>query len=93
MISSLTYITMDRIIEENIQQNIATEQLIELHEDKIITSKQRLLIESVLDISYKITSTQLRVLYLHTNQGVFSFNINSDPDHFISEYEKLKRKI
>ena len=93
MISSLTYITMNRVINDNIQQNIATEHVIELHEDKIITAKHRLLVKSVLDISYKSTSTQSGVLYLHTNQGVFSFNIKSNPTYFISEYQKLRRKI
>lgn len=89
MLSSLSYIEVEREIKCNEQQFIQKKYYLELYEDTIKSNKKTFRIENVYDISYKSSSNMLGVLYLHTNQGLFSFQVDMSPDHFIREYKKL----
>ena len=89
LLSSITYIEVVREIRDNEQQYIQTIHNLELFGDHIKSNTKTFMIDHVHDISYKSSSNQLGVLYLHTNQGLFSFQINMCPDHFIKEYRKL----
>jgi hypothetical protein len=91
IISRQTYIVMDRVIEKNQQINSATRQDLYLYEDYIETFDKQFLLTNVLDISYKSGSSSFGVLYLHTNQGLFSYQLDTDPTDFIKKYCELKR--
>ncbi|WP_078546475.1 hypothetical protein [Litchfieldia alkalitelluris] len=90
LITTQVYIKMNRVIEENQQKNIAHQQVIELYEDRISTNENSFLLSEVLDISYKSSSTNFGTLYLHTNQGLFPYHIETEPGTFLVEFKKLK---
>lgn len=90
IISAIPYITVNRTIEWNEQKYIKTEHNILLYEDKISTSSHQFNHETVFDISYRAFSEPFGILYLHTNQGVFAYEVNTDPYSFM---EKVKHFI
>lgn len=89
-ITSQPYIQVLRTIEWNKQYTIEQQQQLDLYEDKIITGDHQFALQDVLDISYRTLSVDSGLLYLHTNQGVFTYNVHSNPNHFIETYKKLK---
>jgi hypothetical protein len=91
LIASQCYITVTRSIEWNKQHYITNEQFLHLYEDKIVTTTNEFLIEDVLDMSYRPSSTEFGFLYLHTVQGVFPFRIKTKPYYFIDLYRDLKQ--
>ncbi|MFC4322845.1 hypothetical protein [Litchfieldia salsa] len=92
-ISKQTYIVMERYIEKNRQINKENREVIYLYENMIKTVNKQFALTNVLDISYKSSSTNFGVLYLHTNQGLFSYQLDSDPTDFIKKYNELKRSF
>ncbi|MRH41841.1 hypothetical protein GH741_04035 [Aquibacillus halophilus] len=90
-IYSQPYLIVNREIINNEQIYLQSEKYIFLFVDQIITSKDKFNIEEVLDLSYKLLSTNYCLLYLHTNQGIFTYKVESPPDKFIEEFVKLKR--
>ncbi|MDA7027892.1 hypothetical protein PJ311_15050 [Bacillus sp. CLL-7-23] len=88
-ISMISYYKVERTIDLNQQQYQKKQYGLYLYQDIIITATHRFQLEHVTDISYRPLSTT-GLLYLHTNQGVYPYEICSDPEHFIQEYQKLK---
>lgn len=91
LIASQSYITVTRSIKWNKQHFITKEQFLHLYKDKIVTTTDQFLIEEVLDISYRSSSTEFGFLYLHTVKGLFPFRINTQPYYFINLYKDLKQ--
>ncbi len=91
IISSQEFIMMERIIECNQQLNIEKVKHIHLYENYIQTTNKEFIIEDVLDISFKSSSTDYGILYLHTTQGLFPFHVKTDPTHFIQQFVRLKQ--
>ncbi|WOV88494.1 hypothetical protein QWT69_05090 [Sporosarcina oncorhynchi] len=89
-ISSLTYFTIERSIEWFQQKQKQTECTIYLHSEWVTTSNHSFTLQAVLDMSYKPFSDGSGLFYLHTNQGVFTYGVNTDPHHFINAYRRLK---
>lgn len=89
-ISSLTYFTIERSIEWFQQKQEQKECNIYLQTDWVKTSDHSFKIQAVLDMSYKPFSNGSGLFYLHTNQGVFTYGVNTDPNHFIDAYRRLK---
>lgn len=92
IISTISYFQIKRIIKLNQQKYIKTEHHITLYKNNILTSTNQFNLKNVYDISYKSFSGRTGLLYLHTNQGVFTYEVDSDPSCFINEYKKLKYK-
>lgn len=92
IIISQPYIKVLRSIENNKQLSIEKEEYLHLCEDKIITDSNVFYLKNVHDISYKILSNSTGFLYLHTNQGVFSFNVFTKAHDFIDTYRNLKER-
>lgn len=89
-ISSLTYFTIERSIEWFQQKQKQTERNIFLHTEWVTTSDHSFTLQAVLDMSYKPFSDGSGLFYLHTNQGVFTYGVNTDPNQFINAYRRLK---
>ncbi|MCR2823598.1 hypothetical protein [Lederbergia panacisoli] len=85
IIASITYIKVKRTIEFNQQKYTKTEHSIDLYKNKISTSNHQFKNENVFDVTYKGFSDNFGFLYLHTNQGVFAFEVNTDPYHFVEK--------
>ncbi|WP_077617174.1 hypothetical protein [Bacillus sinesaloumensis] len=86
IIASQPYIVIQRKIEWNEQKYIETHHQLRLFEDRILSSVNEFHLDSVLDVSFRSS-----FLYLHTNQGVFSYNIKEEPLDFINAFKELKQ--
>ncbi|MEK3890267.1 hypothetical protein [Bacillus sp. FSL K6-3431] len=93
IISTISYIKIRRTIELNQQKYIKTEYCISLYENKITTSSNQFKLESVFDVSYRPFSDKFGFLYLHTSQGVFAFEISSDPYYFMEKVRQLIKRM
>ncbi|TYR81518.1 hypothetical protein FZC66_06670 [Priestia megaterium] len=90
IISTISYTRITRKIKFHQQHYIKTEHDLHLFQDRIQTANKAFVLDHVLDISYKPFSLKSGLLYLHTNQGVFTYEVMTDPYSFIEEYKKLK---
>ncbi|WP_203247175.1 hypothetical protein [Sporosarcina beigongshangi] len=90
-ICTITYHLVERIAGWYDQTTNRTAHYIHLYADSISTTKNSFKLEHVLDMSYKPFSGGAGLFYLHTNQGVFMFEIDTDPTSFIQAYRKLRQ--
>jgi hypothetical protein len=90
IISSQPYTKTIRKIKENKLFYIEEHYTLTLYEEKLITAFQHFSLENIYDISYKPLSSKYGFLYLHTHKGCFSFQVKSDPSHFIEAFKTLK---
>ncbi|MCC3355461.1 hypothetical protein [Bacillus sp. REN16] len=85
-ITSHPYIVILRKIEWNEQKYIETQHQLRLFEDRILSSANEFQLDNVYDVSHRTS-----FLYLHTNQGVFSYQIKEDPIKFMNAFKGLKQ--
>lgn len=87
----IIYTEVERKIDYYYQlQKIATHHELTVTPKLVTTARAEFTLEQVLDVSYKPFSSEAGILYLHTNQGVFPFNIHSNPSHFIETFKSFK---
>lgn len=89
-ISTLTYVLIERKMGWYAQTTNRTVHHIHLYPTVISTESNKFKLEHVHDLSYKPFSGGTGLFYLHTNQGVFTFEVESNPSGFIAEYRKLR---
>ncbi|KAA0964987.1 hypothetical protein FQ087_01305 [Sporosarcina sp. ANT_H38] len=89
-VSTLTYISVERIMGWFDQKTLRTVHTIHLYADSISTSNNTFRLEHVYDMSYKPFSSGTGFFYLHTTQGVFTFEVDSDPTNFIRIYKDIR---
>lgn len=89
-ISTLTYFTIERSIEWFQQKQEQQANSMTLHVEMVTTSERTFSLETVLDMSYRPFSNGTGLFYLHTNQGVFTYGVQTDPEEFMSAYRRLK---
>lgn len=89
-ISSLTYFTTERSIEWFQQKQKQTARTLCLYKDSITSKDHIFLIDHVHDVSYRPFSNGTGLFYLHTNRGVFTFEVETPPDEFIKCYKQIK---
>ena len=77
----LRIILVERIAGWYDQTTNRTTHYIHLYADSISTTKNRFKLEHVLDMSYKPFSGGAGLFYLHTNQGVFMYEVDADPTY------------
>ncbi|MFZ3590061.1 3-isopropylmalate dehydratase [Bacillus sp. DJP31] len=87
---SQPYLRIERKIQACQQLHIENIEYINLYADRIITPSHTFQLNDVHDVSYKPFSTENGLLYLHTNQGVFTYYIEMTPSLFIDLYQSLK---
>ncbi|MBM7649868.1 hypothetical protein JOC78_002852 [Bacillus ectoiniformans] len=90
IISSQSYVRVHREVKDEQQHYIEIIEELMLYRDKIITGSHQFFLKDVLDMSYKPLSQNGGFLYLHTIQGVFSYNVKFAPDDFIEQYKMLR---
>ena len=89
----MIYIEIERQIDFYFQMQQIEKQLeIEMTIEGIRTAEKSFELQHVHDISYKPFSFGAGMLYLHTNQGVFSFNVQENPEIFIEGFRSLKKQ-
>lgn len=85
------YIEIERQIDFYFQMKQIEKQFeLQLTMDGIITERHRFKLQHVYDVSHKPFSFGGGLLYLHTNQGVFPFQIQENPSTFIQGFKSLK---
>ncbi len=89
-ISVVPYTVIERVIEDFEQKYNEHHYRLTLYSNRIVTATYTFSLEHVFDISCKSFSGKYAILYLHTHQGVWPFNIQTDPTHFIKQYKKLR---
>ena len=71
----------------NFQQvNIEHERVISLFEGKVVTQHRVFPMNIITDISFRTIANEGGFLYLHTLRGVYSYQVKSSPEAFISAY-------
>ena len=90
VVHTITYIAVERTISWYEQLHHQTIHIITLYTDTIATAKNTFKLDHVHDISYRPFSGGTGLFYLHTNQGVFTYEVNTDPKEFIRAYKKLR---
>ncbi|KGX89742.1 hypothetical protein N781_16105 [Pontibacillus halophilus JSM 076056 = DSM 19796] len=90
MIASQPYVRVERKIENAKQLYSEVEESIELHEGCVKFEQKQFHIQHVYDLSVKRMAGRFFTLYVHTNQGVFTFNVHRNPDEFIEAFKQLK---
>jgi len=87
----IIYAEVERKIDLYYQmQKITTHHELTVSPKAVTSAKAEFTLNQVLDISYKPFSSEAGILYLHTNQGVFPFNIHSNPQSFINAFRSFK---
>jgi hypothetical protein len=87
---SQPYVKVIRKIENNQQLHIRTLAHIHLFKDRIETESKTFSLTNVFDMSFKSFSSNTGFLYLHTNQGVFTFTVESNPNLLIQLFKNIK---
>lgn len=88
-VSTISYSRTEKYIENFAQKNSRHVYTLSLYAYKIETATHTFQLEHILDISYKPFSGNAGLLYLHTNQGVFTFLIDTNPREFINAAKDL----
>ena len=89
--AAITYTEIERKIDLYYQmQKITSYHELTVTPSKVATARKEFTLEQVLDVSYKPFSTEAGILYLHTHQGVFPFNIHTNPQTFIDAFKSFK---
>ncbi|MEK4520852.1 MULTISPECIES: hypothetical protein [unclassified Psychrobacillus] len=88
---TIIYIEVKREIDFYFQmQHIESSFTLQMDGMAIVSAQHQFKFQNVHDISYKPFSYGAGILYLHTNQGVFSYNIKENPAYFIEAFKTLK---
>jgi hypothetical protein len=90
-IATHPYYKIDREISHSGQQVVNHDRIMYLYLTKVMTEYREFLIEDVYDMSYRRIGEEEGILYLHTKQGLFPYNVRTDPTGFIKEFKKLAR--
>ncbi|ARK22378.1 hypothetical protein [Sporosarcina ureae] len=90
LILSLSYISVQRVVDRVEQTTQKTYHSICLFQDRITTSSRTFLLKHVFDLSYRPFSGHTGLFYLHTNEGVFTFEIEEEPEYFISLFKQIQ---
>ncbi len=77
-------------IEQTVSVTIGT---LSLFEHEIVTLHHAFPIGTVHDCSYKPFSDGSCLFYLHTEQGVRTFHVNTDPAAFLTAYRRLRGDV
>jgi len=89
--ATIIYTEVERKIDFYYQmQKIVTQHELTVTPKAVTTTRNEFTLNQVLDVSYKPFSSEAGILYLHTNQGVFPFNIHSNPQFFIDAFRSFK---
>ncbi|CAI9390377.1 hypothetical protein BACSP_02805 [Bacillus sp. T2.9-1] len=83
-IFSLSYFVITRKIDLHIQIEEEEKTLI-LWSDRVTSEKHTFPLNAIHDISFKPSPNRYKILYLHTNRGVFSFVVKDNPEEMIRQ--------
>ncbi|WP_026690785.1 hypothetical protein [Alteribacter aurantiacus] len=87
-----TYYKTQKITNSIEQKTIEEKRMITMDKEKITTRHREFLFKNVFDVSFRSLQGEEGLLYLHTNQGVYSYMVKSDPSEFIAAFKELDKE-
>jgi hypothetical protein len=84
------YYKIERSMSPSGPTRVVDHRRLRLYATKITTRHREFPLHEVYDMSYRRIGPEEGLLYLHTRQGVYPFQVNADPSAFI---EAFKRQI
>ncbi|UII57615.1 hypothetical protein LS684_09385 [Cytobacillus spongiae] len=90
-IAKQVYIEVERGISGNQQYYIDQEHELILYQDRLESSNDTFYLQDVFDLSYRSLSQQIGFFYIHSNRGVYSFQVKKNPARFIESFKDVKR--
>ncbi|NGZ76762.1 hypothetical protein [Saccharibacillus alkalitolerans] len=88
-VASQPYYQVQREVREGQQRRSVSDRQIDLYHDRVTTHSREFPLGHVFDMSYRRMSGEIGMLYLHTNLGVFSYTVNTDPRPFIDRFKAM----
>jgi len=73
------------------QKFIEEERNMYLYMDKIVTKHHEFPLNNIYDLSFKPFGKAGGILYIHTNNGVFTYNVDSDATEFINTFKQFQQ--
>ncbi|MCP8617544.1 hypothetical protein [Salirhabdus salicampi] len=92
-IAKQVYIEVERGIASNQQYYQDQEHELILYNDRMESSKETFYLQDVLDLSYRSLNHNFGLFYIHSNRGVFSFQVKMKPASFIEYFKKVKTNL
>lgn len=92
VLATIQYTIVERFIQDFKQCTKEARYSLSLSKMEITSNAHRFSLDHLYDLSYKPFTNGQGFLYLHTNQGVFSFVVSSNPETFIRAYQMISSK-
>ncbi|RAV22967.1 hypothetical protein [Paenibacillus contaminans] len=83
------YYKVERVVTGLEQKTVVHDREMVLYPDKVVTKRREFLVADVFDMSYRKLGADGGILYLHTKQGVYAYNVKEEPSPFIEAYRRL----
>lgn len=93
LLAKQSYIKVTRSVSLSGQRNEEEERFIFLYEDKIQTKYREFPLTTVLDLTYRLLAKESCILYIHTTQGVFSYQVRTSPSNFIEACKQQLKQV
>jgi len=91
IIERAPYYKVERAIIDGEQRVMTEERWLLLFVDRLHTKHRQFELKDVYDISFRMIAAGSGMLYLHTKQGVYSYNVKESPEPFIQAFKGLKQ--
>lgn len=89
-LATLIYYKVHREIDLFYEQKIIEEERrMHLYVNKITTHYRQFPIENIHDITFRPLGNEGGLVYLHTNHGVYSYNVKTSPSSFIHVCKRI----
>lgn len=88
---TLNYTMVSRTVDKLSKSDAVTQHQLTLTLVAIQSAERQFPFSKILDVSYKPFSNGNGFLYIHTDEGVFSFHTDEQPTSFIEAYKKITK--
>ncbi|MBB3113444.1 hypothetical protein FHS18_005556 [Paenibacillus phyllosphaerae] len=92
LIAQHPYYKIERNLSSEGPSTILHNRVLSLYTAKIVTFAREFPLSEVYDMSYRRMGVEEGLLYLHTNRGVYSYQVHSDPTAFIDTYKMVVKR-
>ncbi|MFC0300326.1 hypothetical protein ACFFIS_05740 [Virgibacillus soli] len=88
LLAKHAYFKIEREVTSIEQRQIEHHREICLYTNRVETKHRQFSIEEIRDMSYRMSSKNSGLLYLHTIQGVFSYYVKTPPKQFVEAFQQ-----
>ncbi|OME63018.1 hypothetical protein BSK59_01360 [Paenibacillus odorifer] len=87
-VAQLPYYKIQREIRDGEQRSVASNRLMYLYQDRIVTRHREFPLKDIFDMSYRSMGDMGGMFYLHTSKGVYAYLVECDPKRFIEAFKE-----